>query len=240
MLFIRVFLLNFRKIKVVKTVKILLYVVFGIIATGQLTSSWLEYRWMEYTFKPLILGWIIMYYLLFHPRGGFNPVLLFAFILSWAGDILLMFAWKSDVWFFGGVGAFFIAQAFFILAFLKPMGATGGMIRKRPWFVVPFVFYLVAIFILVYPGLVGVMIPVVGIYAISLVLMAMAAFNRLGRVKIASFTLVFLGAVSFVVSDSLLAFNKFLDPLPRGGFIVMAFYITAQLLIVEGMVRSEK
>lgn len=240
MVFIRVFLLNFRKIKVVKTVKILLYVVFGIIAAGQLTSSWLEYRWMEYTFKPLILGWIIMYYLLYHHKGGFNPVLLFAFIFSWAGDILLMFAWKSDLWFFGGVGAFFVAQAFFIISFVRSTGVSNGMIRKRPWFLLPFAVYLVAIFILVYPGLEGVMIPVVGVYAISLVLMAVAAFNRLGSVKIASFTLVFLGAVSFVVSDSLLAFNKFLDPLPRGGFIVMSFYIVAQLLIVEGMVRSDE
>jgi uncharacterized membrane protein YhhN len=40
--------------------------------------------------------------------------------------------------------------------------------------------------------------------------------------------------MSFLLSDALLAINKFVAPIPMAGFWVMLTYITAQYLIVKG------
>jgi uncharacterized membrane protein YhhN len=69
--------------------------------------------------------------------------------------------------------------------------------------------------------------------------MAMQALFRYGRTNSKSFTLVFAGAISFMLSDSLLAINKFMQPLPLAGLAIMFTYILAQYLIVEGVVRHE-
>jgi uncharacterized membrane protein YhhN len=46
------------------------------------------------------------------------------------------------------------------------------------------------------------------------------------------------GAVLFVLSDSLLAINKFHHPFPEAGLLIMLIYIMAQLFIVTGICRS--
>jgi len=43
---------------------------------------------------------------------------------------------------------------------------------------------------------------------------------------------VAVGAVFFMLSDSLLAINRFVTPLPLSGLWVLSTYYTAQILIV--------
>jgi uncharacterized membrane protein YhhN len=40
----------------------------------------------------------------------------------------------------------------------------------------------------------------------------------------------------FVISDTLLAINRFSHPLPKGGFLVMSTYCLAQFLLARGSV----
>jgi uncharacterized membrane protein YhhN len=152
-----------------------------------------------------------------------------------------MFAWKSDLWFFTGVGAFFLSQLAYIMAFRTFSLEPGiGYLLKKPVFMIPFAAYFIGIFLLVLPGLEGIMIPIVLTYAISLISMSMAAFNRYGRMPGKQFTILFTGSVLFLISDSLLAVNKFLTEIPYGGFLVMLTYIAAQYLIMQGMIRRQK
>ena len=44
------------------------------------------------------------------------------------------------------------------------------------------------------------------------------------------------GALMFVLSDSLLAINKFLEPLPYAGISIMLTYCAAQYFIVTGFI----
>ena len=46
-----------------------------------------------------------------------------------------------------------------------------------------------------------------------------------------------MGAILFVVSDSLLAFNKFFAAFNNAGLIIMLTYGLAQLFITEGAVK---
>jgi uncharacterized membrane protein YhhN len=52
-----------------------------------------------------------------------------------------------------------------------------------------------------------------------------------------------LGAILFILSDSVIALNKFKSddlniPMPR--LIIMVTYILGQFLIVEGVIKNEK
>ena len=48
---------------------------------------------------------------------------------------------------------------------------------------------------------------------------------------------IFLGAASFVASDSILAFDKFHAPIEKSSFFIMLTYLVAQYLIVVGIIR---
>jgi len=47
------------------------------------------------------------------------------------------------------------------------------------------------------------------------------------------------GATSFVVSDSLLAVNKFYQPFAYAGVFIMLTYCAAQYLIVRGYIEQK-
>ena len=64
----------------------------------------------------------------------------------------------------------------------------------------------------------------------------MEAILQIGFTSKRSFAFIFVGALFFMVSDSLLAINKFMQPLPMASLTIMATYIVAQFLIVEGAV----
>ena len=50
----------------------------------------------------------------------------------------------------------------------------------------------------------------------------------------------FVGALSFVVSDSMLAYNKFVSPIPYSHLWVMITYYGAQLLIAGSVPEKNK
>jgi uncharacterized membrane protein YhhN len=48
---------------------------------------------------------------------------------------------------------------------------------------------------------------------------------------------IVLGAFSFILSDSLIALDKFLHPLPYNNYSVMITYYAAQWMIVHGSLK---
>ena len=99
----------------------------------------------------------------------------------------------------------------------------------------PFLLAGSGLVVILYPRLGELKIPVM-IYALVLTLMVVQSVFRLGRTSAKSFWLVFFGAAFFMVSDSLLAINKFYQPISFAGVWVMITYITAVYLIVDGVI----
>jgi uncharacterized membrane protein YhhN len=48
---------------------------------------------------------------------------------------------------------------------------------------------------------------------------------------------ILIGAIVFVSSDSILAFNKFYAPITHASFFIMVTYCMAQYLIVKGILK---
>ena len=76
------------------------------------------------------------------------------------------------------------------------------------------------------------MIPI-SAYATAIMWMGITAAERQANQK--SYRFILIGATLFIISDSLIAINKFAFSIPLSGLWVMATYIAAQYLIVEGV-----
>jgi len=191
--------------------------------------------------KPLIviilLAWI---YSSTKLSTAFHKSIFTGLVCAWIGDILLMIQPDNSSFFIFGLIAFLLCHIFYIRAFildylLKPH-------KKNPFFVpaiIVFASFCIGLFIYLKPHLGVMQIPVL-IYAIIISLMAMMAVSRFGRINLFSFEIIFYGAVFFLFSDSMLAYNKFVEPLPNAGLIIMSSYMLAQYFIVLGSVERKK
>jgi uncharacterized membrane protein YhhN len=215
---------------------LLLVVIVVTELTGRLTGQ----VGLEYPVKPLIMIWMGAYFLLFRKKKQFTIPVLVAFFFSWTGDILLMFSGRNELFFYAGVGGFFLSQIAYIYVFSRYCETSvRGYLQRRLFTGLFFLAYVAGIYILLFPGLEGIMKPVILVYALTLIGMSMMALNRKYRVRETSFVAVFAGSLLFVFSDSLLALNKFYTEIPLSGFWIMLTYILAQYLITRGLVLEE-
>lgn len=186
--------------------------------------------------KPLLLLSLGLYYAQAARRPV--PAVLAALALSWLGDVLLLFQSDAQPLFFvGGLVAFLLAHLSYVLAYRGHQWPGPGLSAgRRLLLAVGPVGAGVGLLTVLYPHLGPLRVPVL-LYAAVLVLMVLGALYRYGRTGAASYGLVVAGAGLFMLSDSLLALNKFVAPLPLAGFWIMLTYCGAQLAIVRGLLR---
>jgi uncharacterized membrane protein YhhN len=167
-------------------------------------------------------------------RLGVRLFLLGSLLFAWAGDVLLLYDVDED-YFKAGLASFFLAQALYVAVFsmhIKP-NEKRSLLRRHPSVILVSAFIFVVIVRQFYADLGSLYWPVIA-YSGILFLMLMAALNRSRRTNEVSFWLVLIGAVLFVLSDALIAFDRFDAPIH--GFYIMSTYTLAQGLIVLGLV----
>lgn len=219
---------------------LILHLIFLIIVVIELTGRFTDNIRLEYPVKPLIMIWMSVYFLIFRTKKSFTVPVLLAFFFSWLGDNFLMVSHKDELFFFAGVGGFFLAQLSYIYIYSRySEGQRPGYLRKKPLLIIPFLLYVGGIYYALLPGLEGIMKPVILVYALSLMGMSMMALNRRGRVNPRSFRFVFFGSLLFLLSDSMIAINKFTAEFALAGFWIMITYISAQYLIMRGLVLEK-
>lgn len=187
--------------------------------------------------KPLIIfGLVAYFYQITRPISStlLAKTILSALIFSWLGDILLLW----DHLFIYGIGAFLIAQVCFIIGFKVAQKAPESILNvnfvKNFFINLPIYFLAAFVFYMINPNLGAMKIPVI-VYIIVIVSMVTTARERYGKCNSASFWQVFIGAFLFFLSDGAIALNKFYQPFPDAGIIIMGTYIIAQLMIVMGI-----
>lgn len=212
--------------------------VFALAALLTLVAEEWQLSQLYYVSKPLIMISLMGYYFSATKAGERSIGLMAAMIFSWAGDVSLMF--EGEYYFMLGLGAFLVSHLFYIGAYRQHKTETGegfyGVQKVRYAF--PIVLAGTGLITILFPVLGGLKLPV-SAYALVLVIMVLAALFRFGFTGSTSFWFVFVGAVFFLISDSSLAINKFLNPIPHSGLLVMTTYMSAQLLIVEGLLKHK-
>ncbi|MCK5730001.1 MAG: lysoplasmalogenase [Draconibacterium sp.] len=222
--------------------KYLLHFLFLIIVVGDLTGELLQLKWLDYSFKPFILIWIGGYFLM-HASNIDKKVLklaVFAFLFSWFGDILLMFGEIDFIYFMVGLVSFLIAQIFYISLFLRTINLSGKMpfLKKKPVWLIAYIAFGLIVYTLLYSNLDSVLRVAVFVYMVALLGMSAMALNRFGNGHPISFRYIFIGSILFVLSDTIIALNKFMAPIPYEGIFIMTTYIGAQYLIMRGLLKQ--
>ena len=163
-----------------------------------------------------------------------------AFLFSLLGDTFLMFTDKQMNFFMLGLSSFLVAQIAYIVLLLRSIKISGkqSFLGKNPTWLIGFLVYGGFVYFLLFNQLDNVLKIAVFVYMTALLGMSAMALNRFKAVNSVSFFLVFTGSVLFVISDSLIAIDKFLNSIPHDRFWVMSTYISAQLLIMMGILKQ--
>ena len=214
---------------------------FLAVSIGEMISLVAHIELLQTICKPLIIITLIIAYLSTVSSEERSRTLLFALFFSGAGDILLMFPDDKGSFFMMGLIAFLISHVFYIFTYRQHQhdeteNRLQGIQKVRLAF--PIILSGTGLIFVLYPALGDLKIPVM-VYALVLVVMVLNALLRFGRTTSPSFWMVFSGALLFMFSDSLLAINKFLEPLAFGSLWIMATYISAQYLIVKGLIAHK-
>jgi uncharacterized membrane protein YhhN len=191
--------------------------------------------------KPLIVPLLLGYYVAGSDYPRSKPLMI-ALITCWLGDVALMFVGLKASWFMTGLILFLAGHIFYIITYRQHRSESDEhalMPVQKIRFSLPVVLAGTGLVVVLFPVLSrGLQFPVI-IYATAIIVMVMTAIFRFGRTNSKSYWLVLAGAVLFMVSDSILASNKFLGAIQMGGVLIMLTYIAAQYLIVEGLRRHE-
>ncbi|MBL0737373.1 lysoplasmalogenase [Flavobacterium sp. GN10] len=210
-----------------------IYVAFSIVYLIILLSG---YERFDLFLKPILVP-IIGFGTYFYRKFPTQNILLAALALSWLGDVILLFTDLGEIYFILGLVFFLTAHIVYCVLFNKQK-----RIRKKqnkPLFIfgsVLIAFYLIGMVSVLMPHLGELEIPV-SIYASIISIMLLFAFNGFLVWEKPGNQLVFLGAIFFIISDSILAVNKFYAPIPKSSFFIMLTYLLAQYLIVVGTLK---
>ena len=166
--------------------------------------------------------------------GRFDAFLLAALVFSLGGDVFLMLPGDQPLWglptFILGLGSFLVAHLFYIVLFRQ----------GQPWFPSKRALLVVlgvgaAMYAIVWGGLGNdtVLKIAVAAYVTVISLMTAQAIGRAVTLGDSASRWVAVGACVFMVSDSLIAINKFVTPVALSSLWILVTYYCAQMLIVH-------
>lgn len=153
-------------------------------------------------------------------RGRYGTLVAVGLVLSAVGDVLLEY---GDQTFLAGVMAFLFAHIFYTGAFCS---------RNRTLklvYAVPFAVWGFLVYALLFSHLGAMAVPV-ALYVIVICTMMWRAAAQMGTGE-ASFSderAGALGAVSFGLSDTLIALDRWYAPIPYARYVIMALYWLGQ------------
>ncbi len=186
--------------------------------------------------KPLLIPLLMWWVWLNTGPSKRRSIILVALFFSFAGDVFLLFEYKNPVLFIPGLISFLLTHILYIVYFLSLPGTQKSLLRTSPLLALLVVGYGLALLYILYPSLGALKIPVI-IYATVIMCMLLASLHVYKRIPQAAGRLFIAGACFFILSDSLLAVNKFHNPLAFP-FLIMLTYCMAQFLIVKGFLLT--
>jgi uncharacterized membrane protein YhhN len=184
-------------------------------------------------FKPLILLSLLVLYVI--SVSKINKTYILALIFSFFGDVFLMFS--EDVYFKVGLVSFLIAHLFFIKIVLKSIQkATVSTIIISS---IPYFTSFLILILFLKNSLNELLIPVI-IYGLTISIFGTVSLISYLNQKSKKSLLMLVGATVFIVSDTVLAINKFYAPSHVFSVLTMFSYIIAQYFIYRSMIFKVK
>jgi uncharacterized membrane protein YhhN len=216
----------------------ILSILFFFVGTLFIISHYCHISNVAFISKVLIIP-PLMVILILNLKVGSNRLhrLMFAgLFFSWLGDVLLEVPGGGEIMFMAGLGGFLLSLLMYAVVFLATPGKN-DVFHSRFYLLIPVLLYGLAMGLYLYDHLGEMRLPVI-VYETAMLTMLAGSVSRIGKVNRKSYIMVLTGAILFILSDSVLAVNKFVNPVTFSTLIIMGTYITAQWLITLGYIRQ--
>jgi len=199
-------------------------ILVGVVAVLTDRQARTELRAAHYVSKPLTTLLILLLAVLSPADTGPGTRLLI--VLGLAASVI------GDIWLMLPRDRFVLGLAFFALAQLCYIAAFGGTLSTCPsfWAYLPYLACAAGMSALLWRDAGALRLPVV-VYALLLVSVGWVAGARWLEQGTTPALQGWVGALLFLISDSLLAWNRFRRPIPNGAAWVLATYYLGQGLI---------
>ncbi|WP_299620205.1 lysoplasmalogenase [uncultured Tenacibaculum sp.] len=212
------------------TKKTLFSILFLIVACIEIYATIYNERIIELIFKPLITCVLAVLYLVSvsKPNFWFISALFFAF---W-GDVLLLF---PEDYFVLGLVSFLITHLIYIkmiVKYLPKIKTTTKLISLGI-----FLLYFSGIIYVIMDNLKELFIPVI-VYGLIISTFGTVSLLNYIKNKATENLWLLIGALIFILSDSVLALYKFYSPEPILLPVIMITYITAQFYICKAIIAK--
>lgn len=207
------------------------FLFFILVSLLDVAGIYLQNPLLQTVCKPLIIPSLMAWYMI--KTDAMNKWYAIALFFSFTGDVLLLD--KINLFIFG-IAAFLITQVIYIFIFSKGLAKVSR--KKKITSILPFLlFYSVLISVLA-PNLNDLLIPVM-VYGMAISIFGtIALLNYLADKNKLNMTLL-QGALLFILSDSMIALNKFHEAQSFYPVTIMLTYIVAQYLIASYVLGSE-
>lgn len=209
--------------------------IVGSLATRGGADAW---HWLHWICKPLATLLILLsaWRTVCPVSVAYRRYVVLAMACCLLGDVLLM---MPGDWFVPGLVSFLLAHGLFVAAFRSDVRLG---VRRWPWLLCLVIG--AGVLVLLWPGMAPVLhVPVV-VYVGVLASMAGQALGRAvwlreqGDARALSARHAAVGALLFMLSDSLLAWDRFHTALPRAALYILATYYAALWLIARSVERG--
>lgn len=187
----------------------------------------------QFTFytKPFLMISLVLVYLAATKKPNFW--LVSALFFSFWGDVFLL---DSTTFFIHGLASFLIAHLLYLkitIGFLQKTKA-----KELALVSLPFIAFLAILLYIIMPNL-GTMLVPVFIYGLVISVFGIVTLLNYVQQKSTANLWLFVGALFFIVSDSLLAINRFYETKEMYGITVIITYIIAQYLICKSLIAKD-
>tara|TARA_B110000902_G_C14271033_1_gene573154 strand:+ start:578 stop:1267 length:690 start_codon:yes stop_codon:yes gene_type:complete len=180
--------------------------------------------------KPFLITTLVIVYLIAVKKPSFWYVS--ALFFSFWGDVLLLF---KNQFFVYGLASFLLAHIMYIkitASFIKKFSLQKVVLAS-----LPFAVFLFSFLYLIIDNLGEMKIPVI-FYGVVISSFGALSFLNYMQEKNTANSWLFLGTIIFIISDSLIALNKFYEPKEFYAISIMLTYIVAQYLICRAIITK--
>lgn len=214
--------------------KKLLFVLFIIVSLLYIIGTLLDNLTLRFVFKPLIILALMMYYS--SSVKSKSKVYLAALFFSFFGDTMLLY--ETDISFMIGLISFLIAHVLFIIMVVRMLSKSEFKLKIASS--IPFMISYGGLLFLLKDNLSDMFIPV-AVYGFVISIFGSVSLLNYITFKNKEGLYLMVGSVLFVISDSILAINKFNQANEYFPIIIITTYILAQYLICKfAIIKTEQ
>ena len=181
-------------------------------------------------FKPLSLILIVLIAVVYPPiDSSYKIFIISGLLFSLVGDTFLIYPKKH---FKKGLIVFLVGHVCYTIAFIVSIGFNFTL-----WIFLPIAIVGTVYLKIIIPFSGKMKIPII-IYIIIIAIMGWVAMERLNYIPTLGTFIAAFGAVLFMISDAVLALNKFRKPFISAELIILATYFTAQWLLAVSVIMQ--